>query len=368
MCWSGARSGAMKLGEMRENVESRSTSRSVRRPATSSVGRGRAVVRKSVPGSSSYAADLVALHHADALACYAAWPAPIAIVSDGAYGVLGFEGDTSDHLDIPDWYEPHVKAWSEAATAQTTLWFWNSEIGWAAAHPVLEKYGFRYVNSNTWNKGVGHIAGNVNTQKIRRFPVVTEVCVQYVFETRVRGLPLKRWLLQEWKRTGLPLYKANEACGVNNAATRKYFDQGHLWYFPPPEAMGLLSAFANRLGDPSGRPYFSFDGKRSVSVKQWASMRAKFNCPHGVTNVWERGAVRGEERVKVGRGRAVHLNQKPLDLMTRIIEASSDPGDIIWEPFGGLFTASLAARLSGRRAYGAEIDATYYQYGVERFA
>jgi DNA modification methylase len=96
-------------------------------------------------------------------------------------------------------------------------------------------------------------------------------------------------------------------------------------------------------------------------------MRSKFNCPHGVTNVWQRSPVRGEERVKVDGGRAVHLNQKPLDLMTRIIAATSDPGDVVWEPFGGLFTASLAARALGRKAYAAEIDPTYYQYGVERF-
>ena len=341
--------------------------RSLKAAATSSVGRGKAVVRDSQPAAALYSDAFVALQHADAMTCYPAWPAPKAIVSDGAYGVLGFDGDTADHLDVPAWYEPHVEAWSRAATPATTLWFWNSEIGWAAAHPVLERHGFRYVNSNTWNKGMGHIAGNVNTQRIRRFPVVTEVCVQYVFEARVAGKELKRWLLDEWKRTGMPQRKANEACGVNNAATRKYFDQGHLWYFPPVEAMQQLSDFANRYGDPDGRPYFSLDGLAPVTSEQWAHMRAKFDCPHGVTNVWERSAVKGEERVKVDGGRAVHLNQKPLDLMTRIIQASSDPGDVIWEPFGGLFTASLAARASGRRAYAAEIDATYYQYGVERF-
>ena len=341
--------------------------RPLKAAATSSVGRGKAVVRESAPAAPLYADDLVSLQHGDSLTCYAAWPAPTVIVSDGAYGVLGFEGDTTDHLDVPGWYEPHVKAWSEAASATTTLWFWNSEIGWAAAHPVLEKHGFRYVNSNTWNKGMAHIAGNVNTQKIRRFPVVTEVCVQYVFEARVAGKELKKWLLDEWKRTGMPQRMANLACGVNNAATRKYFDQGHLWYFPPPEAMEQLSDFANRHGKPAGRPYFSLDGTKPVTAQEWARMRAKFSCPHGVTNVWERATVKGDERVKVDGGRAVHLNQKPLDLMTRIIESSSDEGDVIWEPFGGLFTASLAARQSRRRAHAAELDATYYQYGVERF-
>ena len=326
------------------------------------------MVRQSAPLASVYAEPFVSLCHADSLSCYAAWPSPTAIVSDGAYGVLGFDGDTSDHLDLPLWYEPHIAAWSNAASAATTLWFWNSEIGWAAAHPILEKYGFRYVNSNTWNKGTSHIAGNVNTQKIRRFPVVTEVCVQYVFEARVQGKQLKQWLLEEWKRTGLPQRRANEACGVNNAATRKYFDQGHLWYFPPPEVMQKLSDFANRFGDPAGRPYFSIDGVRPVTEAAWASMRSKFNCPHGVTNVWERSAVRGEERVKVDGGRAVHLNQKPLDLMARIISSSTEVGDVVWEPFGGLFSASLAARELERKAYAAEIDSTYYQYGVERFS
>ena len=334
---------------------------------TSTVGRAKAITLQTSPKSPRFTRPGVELRHGDSLDHYESWPAPTVIVSDGAYGVLGFEGDTSDHLDVPAWYEPHVRAWSAKATPQTTLWFWNSEIGWAATHPVLERHGWRYVNCNIWNKGVGHIAGNVNTQKIRRFPVVTEVCVQYVLEARVGGEPLKRWMLAEWRRSGLPLRRANEACGVRDAAVRKYFDQGHLWYFPPPEAMEKISTYANTHGAPEGRPYFSLDGVRPVTAKDWLALRSKFYCPHGVTNVWERNAVRGEERVKTDEGRAVHLNQKPLDLMERIIEASSQAGDVVWEPFGGLFSASLAAHRVGRRAYSCEIDSTYFQFGVARF-
>ena len=339
------------------------------RAPTSTVGRGKAVVLDTVPSSDEYGDDLVSLRFGDSLDLCGNWPSPTCIVSDGAYGVLGFEGDTADHLNVPRWYEPHVQAWAMAATAKTTLWFWNSEIGWAAAHPVLERHGWRYINCNIWNKGVAHIAGNVNTQKIRRFPVVTEVCVQYVFEARVDARPLRRWLLDEWKRTGLPLRDANRACGVKDAATRKYLDQGHLWYFPPPEAMRGLVAYANKFGAPSGRPYFSLDGKLPVTPERWLDMRSRFNCPHGVTNVWERNPVHGEERVRVSgtTGRAVHLNQKPLDLMGRIIEASTNEGEVVWEPFGGLFSASLAARQLRRKAFAAEIDSTYYQYGVKRF-
>jgi hypothetical protein len=334
----------------------------------STVGRGKAVILENVPEVTVWRDEFATLQLGDSLDFYASWEPPTVIVSDGGYGILGFEGDTSDHLDLPQWYEPHVKAWATCAQPCTTLWFWNSEIGWAVVHPVLERHGWRYVNCNIWNKGKGHIAGNVNTSKIRRFPVVSEVCVQYEFDARISGQPLKEWLLSEWKRSGLALRTANNACGVADVATRKYFDQGHLWYFPPPEMFARLQRYANEHGDPRGRPYFSIDGKEPATADQWALMRNKFSCPHGFTNVWDRNALHGKERESVSSsdGRAIHLNQKPLDLLELIIGASSAPKDAVWEPFGGLFSATVAARRLGRRAYGAEIDPTYFHFGLQR--
>ena len=336
-------------------------------PSPSTRGRIRTITLHTEPESKLFQNECVNLHYGDSLTFYDSWRAPTVIVSDGGYGVLGFDGDTSDHLGLPDWYKPHIEAWAAKATPQTTLWFWNSEIGWAAVHPVLERYGFRYVNANFWSKGKAHIAGNVNTQKIRRFPVVTEICVQYSFEARFEGLPLKEWMLKEWKRSGLPVRKTNEACGVTDAATRKYFDQGHLWYPPPPDKFQMLVDYANEHGDPKGKPYFTLDAKRSLTAGEWDGMRYKFRCPHGFTNVWERNALHCGERIKAPNGKAAHLNQKPLDLLTLIIQASSDEGDVVWEPFGGLFSASLAAWKCKRIAYAAEIDSTYFQLGVQRF-
>lgn len=332
----------------------------------STVGRARPKNLATTGKLSEWQDELVSVSQGDSLSRYDSWPTPTTIVSDGGYGVLGFDGDTSDHLGLPDWYESHIAAWARNATPATTLWFWNSEIGWAAVHPILEKHGWRYVNANLWNKGKGHIAGNVNTAKIRRFPVVTEICVQYTREARIDELPLKQWLKSEWSRTRLPQREANTACGVKDAAVRKYLDQGHLWYFPPPAMFEKLARHANEYGAPEGRPYFSANGKTPLTAGEWALMRSKFNCPHGFTNVWERGALRGKERVKIEGGKAVHLNQKPLDLIKLIIEATTDPGDIVWEPFGGLFTACSAARELGRKAVGCELDPTYFNHGVDR--
>ncbi|WP_202807027.1 MULTISPECIES: hypothetical protein [Planktothrix] len=83
--------------------------------ATSTVGRGKVVKLDASPSFSKWNDEFVTLFLGDSLEYYAQWEQPTVIVSDGAYGVLGFEGYTSDHLDLPQWYEPHIQAWSKAA-------------------------------------------------------------------------------------------------------------------------------------------------------------------------------------------------------------------------------------------------------------
>lgn len=334
----------------------------------STVGRSRkkSIIEEGLTIDTSPYADAHAnIAFGDSLTHYDDWETPTCIVSDGAYGILGFEGDTYGEEGIAEWYEPHIKRWTERATAQTSLWFWNSEIGWAAVHPLLKHYGWDYVNCNVWDKGRAHIAGNVNTATIRRFPVVSEVCVHYVKRAEINELSLRDWLRSEWKRTKLPFSKANEACGVKDAAVRKYLDKGHLWYFPPPEMFEKMATYANIRGEEAGKPYFSADGVRAMTAGEWGMMRAKFTCPHGYTNVWNRKPLKGKER-EAFRGKAAHLNQKPLDLFSMIIEATTNEEDVVWEPFGGTFTGVIAARRLRRRAYSAEISEEYYTLGRAR--
>lgn len=333
------------------------------------VGRGKPQIEHEHNCSGNISLPNVSIANGDSLHAYSKWAEPTVIVSDGGYGILGFDGDTSSHKTLPDWYEPHIREWSRFATGQTTLWFWNTEVGWASVHPLLERYGWKFVGCNIWDKGIAHIAGNVNTQRIRKFPVVSEVCAHYVFEPKINGMSLKEWLKSEWKRTGLPLKEANLACGVKDAAVRKYLDQGHLWYFPPADAFEQMAQYANKNGNKSGQPYFSVDLKRPLTGAEWEKFRAKFKCPHAQTNIWHRQSLKGSERIKASElgVKAAHLNQKPLDLMKLIIEASSDVGDVIWEPFGGLFSASLAGYKLGRKVYSCEIDKDYFSLGVNRF-
>jgi site-specific DNA-methyltransferase (adenine-specific) len=314
--------------------------------------------------------DGVHIEMADALSRYVSWLSPTVIVSDGAYGLGLFPGDPINTNDLQTWYAPHIEAWSKYALPETTLWFWCSEIGWATVHPLLEKHGWLYRSFHIWDKGIGHIAGNVNSKTIRRFPVVTEACVQYVRDVKLptddgKYLAVQEWLRYEWERSGLPLNKTNEACGVKNAATRKYFTKCHLWYFPPPDKMEQIVAYANKYGKPTDRPYFSIDGKTPVTAQQWSKMRSTWNHIHAVTNVWSEPQVSGDERIKLD-GKNIHSNQKPLRLIEKIITASSNENDVVWEPFGGLCPSAIISLKNKRRCYSAEINPEYYKAAKSR--
>lgn len=170
------------------------------------------------------------LHFGDALSIYPQWAPPTAIISDGPYGLGKYPGEPSTPAALPAWYAPHIAEWSRLARPDTTLWFWNSEIGWALVHPILEAHGWEYQECCVWDKGIAHVAGNCNSKTIRGMPVVSEVAVRYVKRNLLqtedgRMVPIKEWVRAEWLRSGLPMNKANEACGVRNAATRKYLTQ-----------------------------------------------------------------------------------------------------------------------------------------------
>ena len=54
-----------------------------------------------------------------------------------------------------------------------------------------------------------------------------------------------------------------------------------------------------------------------------------------------------------------HPTQKPEKLLAKIILASSNPGDVVLDPFLGSGTTSVTAKKLGRRFVGIEIDRTY---------
>ena len=61
-----------------------------------------------------------------------------------------------------------------------------------------------------------------------------------------------------------------------------------------------------------------------------------------------------------------HPTQKPESLLERIIKSSSNPNDVVMDPFSGTFTTSAVARKLGRRTVGIEREIEYVKIGLRR--
>ncbi len=83
-----------------------------------------------------------------------------------------------------------------------------------------------------------------------------------------------------------------------------------------------------------------------------------------VTNLWtDVPALTGNHEERVG-----YPTQKPLALLERIINASSNPGDLVLDPFCGCGTAADAAAKHGRGYLGIDVSAIAVRVMEQRLA
>jgi DNA modification methylase len=68
----------------------------------------------------------------------------------------------------------------------------------------------------------------------------------------------------------------------------------------------------------------------------------------------------------VSRDKTEHPCQIPVPLLEIFIKASSNPGDIVLDPFGGSFSTARAAKNLGRNSINIELDKKYCEIGERR--
>ena len=61
-----------------------------------------------------------------------------------------------------------------------------------------------------------------------------------------------------------------------------------------------------------------------------------------------------------------HPSQKPEALLERIIKASTNEGDLVFDPFAGTFTTCAVAQRLARKSIGIEAQEDYYKIGLRR--
>lgn len=92
-----------------------------------------------------------------------------------------------------------------------------------------------------------------------------------------------------------------------------------------------------------------------------------FNDDKQMRSDWHIPICSGKERIKQA-GVKAHSTQKPEALLMRVVLASTNPGDVILDPFFGTGTTGAVAKKLGRHFIGIEKEAAYIEIARERIA
>jgi len=121
-------------------------------------------------------------------------------------------------------------------------------------------------------------------------------------------------------------------------------------------------------------PMPNFRGKRLTNAHEtliWASRGEKsrytfnydalkqLNEGTQMRSDWVLPICSGHERIKDADGHKAHPTQKPQSLLHRILIGTTEPGDVVLDPFFGTGTTGAVARMLGRSFVGIERDPAY---------
>ena len=139
------------------------------------------------------------------------------------------------------------------------------------------------------------------------------------------------------------------AAPLDSPSTRPNLTYAYKGFSPPVKGWRVSLELMEQL-DREGRLIFPKKPTGRIARKHFLSEQGGGNP---VGDVWtDISPLQGSSIEKLG-----YPTQKPLALLKRIIEASSNPGDVILDPFCGCGTAVISAQTNDRNWIG--IDITY---------
>jgi len=130
-------------------------------------------------------------------------------------------------------------------------------------------------------------------------------------------------------------------------------------------------------------PMPNFRGKRLTNAHEtmiWASRdeAAKYTFNYEALKAlnegiqmrsdWVLPICTGHERLKTEAGEKAHPTQKPEALLHRVLVGTTNPGDVVLDPFFGTGTTGAVAKMLGREFIGIEREAAYRAIAEARIA
>lgn len=206
--------------------------------------------------------------------------------------------------------------------------------------PHLRPLGLELRQQIIIDKGMRAVSGRA-TKTYKMFPNVTESVLFFIKDNKQF---IKPFLKERQQALGLKAKEINDALGVKS-------NGGGMWsiytgknvceQFPTKELWEKLSSI------------LQFD-------MPYDKIAQTYNAQMGVTDVWTDIDFYKEKRY--------HPTQKPLKLINRLVLASSNPGDVVLDPFMGAGSTAIVAIEQNRRFLGFELDALYFDTAQQRIS
>jgi site-specific DNA-methyltransferase (adenine-specific) len=179
-----------------------------------------------------------------------------------------------------------------------------------------------------------------------------ELCV----EAKKIGFHMRNWIIWHYTFGQQPKNKY-----ARSHTHILYFTKSEKIFTFNPDVVRVASARQTTYGDKRANPKGKLpDDVWYLRPQEAAAADQKFFATEGDT--WNVSRVCGTFKEREGW----HGCQMPMGVLNRVISASSNPGDVVLDPFNGSGTTVVAAALLGRKYVGIDQSAEYVGYAKKR--
>jgi adenine-specific DNA-methyltransferase len=323
----------------------------------------------------SYQDNLCTLYHGDALQLMPELPAASVqlIIADVPYfkqklDYLGkrveWDRQWKTRADYLAWLRQMAQEWKRVLAPNGSLYCFAAPDMAAHVEVMLEDY-FTVLNRITWLKENGwHQKAEKETLRSYLSPWEAILfCEQgsNLYAERIQTLhqqiykPVGNYIKQHREAAGYSTGDVEKACAPSRQVTRLCYrwEQGDCL----PTITQFLE-FMKFVGDQ--RTDEALRTEYEALRTEYEALRRPFTVSPAVpyTDVWSFNTV--------AAGPGKHAAEKPLPLLRHIIEVSSRPGDLVFDPCTGSGSTLEAARQCGRRVIGFELEASSIHLARQR--
>ena len=262
------------------------------------------------------------------------------------------------------WIDTLAIEWRRILKDNGSLYVFCDEMMGAYVQVVLDKH-FTYLNNITWRKEKS--AFLIPARVIRKYYPISERILFYSAQYDPTGWetvkldmnnfqPLRDYFRRYQESIGLSKKEIVEAIGQK--ADHCFRWNSTQWDLPTPETYDELGRLPYNHGF-IRREYEDLRREYEDLRREYEDLRRVFHADSNTLDVIAGPIVNAKENTE-------HPTTKPIWIMRRLIEVSTNPGNTILDCCMGSGTTGVACVQTGRNFIGIEISPEYYAIAERR--